>query len=525
LRKANRWIADQLLQNPNPTKDDLRELKHKASRIFSLDNFPGNAEILKTLENNEREKLLSILRRKKTRSLSGVNVIAVMTEPYPCPHGRCAYCPGGPEENSPQSYTGHEPAAMRGNQNHFHPYLQVKNRIEQLEAIGHEVDKVELIIMGGTFPATPRRYQEWFIKNCLDALTSKTSSDLKQAKVMAEHSQIRNVGLTVETRPDYCGPLNIDELLELGVTRVEMGVQTIFDDIYIKVDRGHKVEDVIKATQIMKDSALKIVYHMMPGLPGSTFDRDIDAFKTIFTDPRYKPDMIKIYPTLVVKGTRLYEWWRAGEFTPLTTKDAIELVAKIKSMVPRWVRIMRVQRDIPSQFIEAGVDKGNLRQLAQTRMEENGERCRCIRCREVGHVMMRGLEPDPSRIEIMRASYEASEGIEEFISAEDPVTDALIGFVRLRIPSPEFHRPEIIQSAGLIRELHVYGNMVPVGKNIIDNWQHRGWGESLMGEAERVAKEQYDLDKMIVMSALGTKEYYQTLGYNKEKIYVSKELK
>jgi elongator complex protein 3 (tRNA carboxymethyluridine synthase) len=520
LDSALREIAEKLLQMDVPTKADLDQIKIDVARHHGLPRIPRNSEILATLTEEEKELLLPVLRRKEARALSGVSVVAVMTAPYPCPHGRCAYCPGGPEEDSPQSYTGYEPAAMRGAQNEYDPYRQVKARIKQLETIGHVVDKVDLIIMGGTFPASPRPYQESFVKGCLDALTDISSTSLVEAKLNAEKSGISNVGITVETRPDCVKENDIDGMLELGVTRVEIGVQNVYDDVYQRVGRGHSVQDVVDATRRLKDSALKICYHMMPGLPGSSPDRDLEGFRTVFEDPRFKPDMLKIYPTLVVKGTRLYDLWRMGEYTPLTTGDAAELVSKVMEITPPWVRIMRVQRDIPLPRIDAGVDMSNLRQLAEDCLATRGGRCRCIRCREAGHSSKKA---DPGRLILTHTVYQASEGTEDFMQVEDEEADALVGFVRLRIPH-EQTRHEIDSHTGLIRELHVYGRMVPVGERRGDAWQHRGWGEALMAEAEKTAKERYDMRRMIVMSALGTKQYYARLGYEKEGVYVSKLL-
>ncbi|MEM2914459.1 MAG: tRNA uridine(34) 5-carboxymethylaminomethyl modification radical SAM/GNAT enzyme Elp3, partial [Candidatus Bathyarchaeia archaeon] len=241
--------------------------------------------------------------------------VAVMTKPFPCPQKEaCAYCPGGPLKGVPQSYTGHEPASMRGIQSNFDPYMQVKQRIIQLEAIGHAVDKVELIVMGGTFLGTAVTYQEYFIQRCLDAINDSISQSLEEAKKKAETSRIRNVGITVETRPDWSKETHVDHMLAMGVTRVEIGVQNIYDDIYEIVNRGHTIEDVIEATRILKDSGLKIVYHMMPGLPGSNFERDLEGFRRIFSDPCFKPDMLKIYPCLVIKDTKIYDWWRRGVY-------------------------------------------------------------------------------------------------------------------------------------------------------------------------------------------------------------------
>lgn len=523
METALRAIVERLLHLLSPSRDDVNRIKFEVCREYGLDRMPGNAEVIAVLRPGEAERLLPVLRRKGTRAASGVTVVAVMTEPRPCPHGRCAYCPGGPEEGVPQSYTGREPASMRGAQNRYDPFRQVSSRIGQLRAIGHRVDKVDLIIMGGTFPAAPADYQEWFVKGCLDALVGRRTPSLAEAKRLAESSEIRNVGVTVETRPDCVGIEDVDRMLELGVTRVELGVQNVYDDIYRLVERGHTVGDVVEATRVLKDSGLKVCYHMMPGLPGSTPDRDLEGFQTIFTDLRFMPDMIKIYPTLVIRGTKLYDWWMRGRYRPLSTEAAVELVARVKETVPPWVRVMRVQRDIPSPLIEAGVDRSNLRQLVWERLRERGGRCRCIRCREVGHRAREGVEPDPDRLEVVRRVYEASRGVENFLSVEDREADVLVGFLRLRIPSEDVHRPEIEAGSALVRELHVYGRMVPVGARFSEAWQHRGWGEVLMSEAERIASE-YAAGKVVVMSALGAKRYYERLGYVRDGVYMSKRL-
>jgi elongator complex protein 3 len=505
-----------------PTRRSLEKAKFQVTRKYNLGYIPSNSEIIKHLTPDERIKLIPVLRRKATRALSGVNVVAVMTEPLECPHGRCAFCPGGPDDDSPQSYTGHEPAAMRGAQNEFNPYGQVRSRIEQLEAIGHTVDKIDLIVMGGTFPASEPDYQRSFIKGCLDAITLQPSTTLEEAKLNAEQSETRNVGITFETRPDHLEPHHIDSMLYLGCTRVEIGVQNVYDDIYELVDRGHTIKHVVDGTRVMKDAGLKVCYHMMPGLPGSNMERDFEGFKTVFKDPQFKPDMLKIYPTLVCEGTKLYDWWKAGEYTPFTNEDGVELISKVKEMIPPWVRVMRIQRDIPIHQISAGITKSHMRDLVKENLKAHGKHCNCIRCREVGHRARDGVAIDSNSLRITRRSYEASGGLEEFLCAEDQ-NETLVGFIRLRIPGENPHRPEITDKTGLIRELHVYGEMTPVGEESSD-WQHRGWGEQLMDEAERIASEIYDMDNMVVMSALGTKQYYGRLGYQKEGVYVSKSL-
>ena len=523
-RNAYREIIQRLMQIEKPTLRDVNIAKMQVAQLLNLRTLPPNSMLIRNLKPDEK-KLLPILRRKHIRTISGVTVVAVMTKPTPCPKTEpCAYCPGGPTVGVPQSYTGYEPAAMRGIQNRYNPYRQARSRINQLQSIGHLVDKVELVIMGGTFPATPQRYQTRFVQRCLDAVTQQKSKSLTEAKRQAETSRIHNVGITVETRPDWAKQPQVNHMLAMGVTRVELGVQNIHDDIYKLVNREHTVKDVTEATRTLKDSGLKVAYHMMPGLPGSNPERDLNAFKTIFTNPDYKPDMMKIYPCLVLKGTKTYEWWKKGTYTPYTTEQAAELIAEVKKTLPPWVRIMRVQRDIPAQLIEAGVKHSNLRQLAQQKLQEQNMRCRCIRCREVGHRWLKDqVKPDLNKIEIQTAKYPASEGEEIFISAEDQKNDILIGYLRLRIPSKSAHRPEITaEPCSIVRELHVYGPVVPVGKRQAKAWQHKGYGQQLLAEAESITRKEYNSNKIIVISALGTKQYYKRLGYRHDGPYMSK---
>jgi len=522
-----REIIESLNEISNPTKEDVNLAKIRIAGKHALDHVPPNSQLIHHLKSDERKRLLPVLQRKKVRTLSGLTVVAVMTKPWPCPkENPCAYCPGGPPYGSPQSYTGREPAAMRGLQNDFDPYRQVKHRIEQLEAIGHTVDKVEIIVMGGTFPAMPLNYQENFVKQCLDAIIAEKTGSLFEAKRQAEESQIHNIGITVETRPDWAKESHVDHMLSMGVTRVELGVQNVYDDVYELVDRGHTVEDVVEATRILKDAGLKVCYHLMPGLPGSSYQRDLKGFEKIFSNPEFKPDMLKIYPCLVLKGTKVYDWWRNREYAPYMTEEAAELILQVKKMVPPWIRIMRVQRDIPAFLIEAGVDRSNLRQLVLRKLRERGLRCRCIRCREVGQRWLRDkVKPNLDDIEILIAKEEASEGEDVFISAEDTIKDILIGYLRLRIPSERVHRPEISpETTSIIRELHVYGPLVPVGEHSAEAWQHKGYGEVLLSKAEQLSSEEYDRRKMVVMSGLGAKQYYKRLGYDYDGPYVSKTL-
>jgi len=515
------------MEIPHPTREEANRLKIKTAAKYQLQEVPSNADLISLLTPKEERCLLPILRRKTTRTISGVTVIATMTKPYPCPQPEpCAYCPGGPTQGSPQSYTGHEPAAMRGAQNNFDPYLQVRSRIDQLSAIGHKVDKIELIIMGGTFSATPTEYQSWFIQRCLDAITGKKSQSLEEAKANAETSKTRNVGITVETRPDWAKQQHVDAMLDMGVTRVELGVQNPDDEIYRLVGRTHTVADVQEATRIAKDAGLKIVYHLMPGMPGSNPQKDIAAFKRVFTDPAFKPDMIKIYPCLCIAGTKAYEWFQNGTYQPYTTEQAAAFIAEVKKFIPPWVRIMRVQRDIPAGFILAGVKKSNLRQLAQEQLKAQGFKCQCIRCREVGHrLAVDHVKPNVEKVTVQSFTYDASEGKEVFISAEDKENDILLGYLRLRIPSAKAHRPEITaMPSAIVRELHVYGPLVPVGKHSAGAWQHKGFGADLLKEAERIVCEDYGVKKLLVISALGTRRYYMRFGYERDGVYVSKKL-
>lgn len=525
-KTALREIIDKLLVMTCPTREDANRLKLKAAAKYHLSEIPSNADLIAALTPEETKLLLPILRRKTTRTISGVTVVAVMTEPYPCPQPEpCAYCPGGPAQGSPQSYTGHEPAAMRGSQNNFDPYLQVQSRIEQLTAIGHKVDKIELIIMGGTFPATPLDYQTRFIQRALDAITGKTSQNLEEAKANAEASKTRNVGITVETRPDWCRQPHVDAMLGMGVTRIELGVQNPSDEIYRKVGRTHTVADVSQATQIAKDAGLKIVYHMMPGMPGSSPEKDVEAFREIFNDSRFKPDMIKIYPCLAIAGTKAYQWLQEGTYKPYSTEEAASVIAEVKKFIPKWVRVMRVQRDIPARLILDGVKKSNLRQIVNEKLKAQGEKCQCIRCREVGHRLeVDHVKPDLANIQILTRSYEASGGKEYFISAEDPINNVLLGYLRLRVPSSQAHRPEIVRvPSAIVRELHVYGPLVPVGGHAEEAWQHKGYGLRLLEEAQSTAKAD-GLEKLLVISALGTKRYYMRHGFVHDGPYVSKRL-
>jgi elongator complex protein 3 len=461
--------------------------------------------------------------RRPSRVLSGVTVVAVMTAPYPCPHGKCAYCPGGPEYGTPQSYYGDEPALMRALRVGYDPYEQVRVRLRQYEYLGYRPSKVDVIVMGGTFTALPEHYQEWFVTSLFEAFNRYPEDrpeklpSLEEAQLRNETARIRVVGLTFETRPDHISEYVVNRLLYLGGTRVEIGVQSIYDDVLRIVERGHTVKETIKATQLLKDSGFKVVYHIMPGLPGSNFERDLEMVRELFENPDFRPDMLKIYPTLVVKGTKLYQWWVEGRYKALSDEEAVELISEMYRYIPKWVRIMRIQRDLPAQYIEAGPKKGNLRELVELRALSKGIKINEIRFREVGRsLLLRGKKL--TNVEVLVTEYEASGGVEVFISAEDIQNDVLVGLLRLRIPSEKAFRPEIDSKTAIIRELHVYGPQLPVGEKPRDiDTQHLGVGAKLLKKAEEVAYSKYDKRKILILSGIGVREYYRKLGYWREK--------
>jgi elongator complex protein 3 len=515
-------LASQVCELGGADPDSLNKLKLEFCRKHHLNWMPRNSDILSALPDRVKESIAPSLRLKKVRSISGVNVIGVMSSPRGCPHGRCVFCPV--EKGFPMSYTSGEPAAMRGRQFDYDPFKQITSRLDQLEAIGHEPSKIELVIQGGTFLAAPVEYQENFVKRCLDAVNRVDSATLDEAKNRAETSESRNVGLTIETKPDWCKQPHVDQMLKFGATRVEIGVQVIDDNVYELTNRGHTVSDVVEGFQVSRDAGFKIVAHMMPGLPGSDFQKDLESFRLLFQDPRFRPDMLKIYPCLVMEGTELYEWWKSGLYKPYETEQAAELVAQVKEIVPPWIRIMRVHREFPVRLIIAGVKSGNLRELALKKLHNRGKRCRCIRCREVGHrTLKEQIMVNPDRVHTMVQEYEASEGNEIFISAEEPDADVLIGYLRLRFPSAKAHRTEIDSSTAIVRELHVYGSEVPIGRRYRNAWQHTGFGRKLLEEAESQAR-MHGARKVLVLSALGTKAYYKRSGYECVGPYMGKKL-
>lgn len=514
-----REIIKNLMKSGDLNHKKVDKIIKTVCKKQDLTEMPTKVELLDVCKPEEKKKLNQFLKTKPSRTISGVSVITIVAKPAPCP-GTCIYCPKG--VNAPQSYTGLEPAIQRGIRNEYDPFLQTKDRLNQYKITGHPSDKIEVIILGGTFLALDEEYQEWFVKRMFDALNEKESESLEAAQKLNETAKHRCVGLTIETRADYCFENHINQMLKLGTTRVEIGVQSIYPEVLKKVRRGHTVEDAIKATQLAKDSCLKCTYHVMPGL-FTDFEKDLEQFKILFQDPRFKPDSLKIYPTLVIKGTELYDLWKKGEYKPLTAEEGVKLISKAMKYIPKYCRIIRVQRDIPSDKVVVGIKKSNLRELVEKECESKGIKIREIRYREVGHKLEKGILPDFDSVKLCRLNYNASNSKEIFLSFEDVKNDILIGFLRLRIASKAF-RPEIDNRTGLIRELHVYGPTVPIGIIKEMAWQHKGFGKKLLEEAERIAKKEFDMKKIVVISGVGTRQYYKKFDYKKDGLFVSKLL-
>ena len=441
--------------------------------------------------------------------------VAVMTKPSGCP-GHCVYCPNDP--TAPRSYTTESPAVLRGLRFGFDARRQVEARLRMFRTMGHPTDKVELIIMGGTFLATPIDYQYKFVQGCYAALNGVESASLEESKRLNQTAFHRCVGLCIETRPDWCGPEELARMLDFGTTRVELGVQTLDDSIYDLVKRGHGVKEVVRATRLLKEAGLKVHYHWMPGLPGSSLTHDLELSEKLFADPDFRPDGLKIYPTLVVRGTELERWYQEGMYRPYEMEDLARLLIDIKTRIPPYVRVSRLMRDVPVQFIVAGCRDLALRDALKKRMAATGEQCRCIRCREYGHRTKDGWQA--SEPKLRRTDYLASAGTESFLSFEDD-RETLFGLLRLRI-SQDSNSGE---AKALIRELHVFGPEVPLEGRDDSAAQHKGLGKALLREAERIARDEFSCRKMLVLSGVGAREYYRSeLGYQAEGHYMVRDL-
>ena len=512
-----------------PTNPDLREVYEKMVARKEIKRSPA-------LE----KKLFS----KGIRTESGVAVVAVLTKSYPCP-GKCIYCPS--EKEMPKSYLSNEPAVMRAISAKFNPYRQVQNRLHALELNGHAVDKIELIVMGGTFSCLPKNYQNKFITECFRACNDFKNSYkvhkvrefiksqeelLKKEQKRNEKARCRIIGLTLETRPDYVDEKEILNFRELGCTRVELGVQSVYDDVLKLNRRGHKIEKTVRATQLLKDAGFKINYHIMPGLPGSDLKRDYQMFKVLFSDPDFKPDMLKIYPTVVIKNTKLYSMWKKGEYQALTDADFEKFILRVKkNLIPPYVRIARLVRDVPGTSIESGPNISNLRQLIAKKSE-----CQCIRCREV-----RSEYSSREEIVLDRIDYSASDGKEIFLQFVSKDKQKLFALLRLRMPGgvqnplcPDYrtYPPDyrgrgqlsVLKGAALVREVHTYGKLAKIDAKDKASPQHIGLGKKLLKEAERISREEFGLKKIAVISGVGVKGYYRKNGYRLSGTYMVKKI-
>jgi elongator complex protein 3 len=555
------WIKEN-----HPDKFSLSRHKREIVKRYGIKKIPTDIEIYLNANPEDAKIIRRFLQTKPMRTGSGVAVVATMTRPINCPHGTCTYCPGGIGSffgDTPKSYTGKEPSTLRGIRNEYDAYRIAFNRLEQYVVLGQNPDKVDQIVMGGTFTAFPKKYQEEFvyfsfkayndfsklfynngefdivkfkeffelpgdihdngrvlrIKQKLMELKNQNMKTLEEEEVENESSNIRCIGLTIETKPDWAFTEQGIEMLRLGATRIELGVQTVYDEILQKVHRGHTIEDTKKSIADLRDLGFKLNFHMMPGLPdvdGSriTREKDVESMKKIFSDLDFRPDMLKIYPCMVMPGTALYKDYENGTYTPLSTEEAADIIVEAKKYVPEYCRIMRIQRDIPTYATTAGVGRTNLRQYVDELALQRGVKCRCIRCREIK------FEEIKSEPQIIMREYDASNGKEFFISME--ADDKLLGFVRLRLPPRSLH-PAITLNSGIIRELHVYGQAVAIGSSDDEKSQHKGIGRALMAKAEEISKS-HGKDKMVVISGVGVRGYYRKLGYTREGPYMVKML-
>ncbi|MBI4215596.1 MAG: tRNA uridine(34) 5-carboxymethylaminomethyl modification radical SAM/GNAT enzyme Elp3 [Parcubacteria group bacterium] len=522
------------LKIPMPTKTDLWK---EYQRLIA----EKQVERDKSIEN--------LLKRRSVRTLSGVAPITVMTAPLSCPK-RCVYCPT--ERNMPKSYLSNQPAAMRAILSDFDPYKQTATRLHALQQNGHATDKIEIIINGGTWSAHPKYYQTWYIKRIFDAcnnydksspakedfdpklvkttirnkllspfikdlqLYSQNDSELipqlLEAQKINETADNRIIGITLETRPDYITPQELARMRMLGATKAEIGVQTLYDDVVTLNRREQSLEDIIRATKLLKDAGFKVAYHMMPNMYGSTPERDIAMFKELFENPSFRPDFLKIYPCVVVKESELYEIYKRGDFKPYSTEALIETLIAIKQYIPQYCRISRLSRDIPSDSIEGGCPITNLREIIQGKMTERGLRCQCIRCREAKQAVV-----DTSQAVLNIQELEASGSKEFFLSFDSPDRRYLYAFLRLRLPNETSREitdilPELTGAAH-VRELHTYGKLVPLSKTEGSAVQHIGFGKRLMQKAEEIAASR-GVTKMAVIAGIGVREYYKKLGYH-----------
>lgn len=492
--------------------------------IFSLSHkvsSPSNVSLIKSYRSlvskgkiREDRDFFDLIIKRKVRSQSGIVNITVLTKSYACP-GKCIFCPTEPK--MPKSYLSNEPAMMRAILNDFDAFRQVTNRLKGLERTGHPTDKIEIIVAGGTFSYYPKGYQTSFVKQVYSALNKdEKPTSLKEAIRKNESAKHRCVGLSLETRPDWINIEEIKRMRKLGATKVEIGIQTLDDEILELNKRGHTVKQIRDAMKLLKDAGFKINAHMMPNLYGSTKKKDLEVFKMLFSDSDFRPDWLKIYPCVVTPYSKLEKLFKDGKHKPYTDNKMIELLIEMKKEIPEYVRVARLYRDIPAESILGGSKISNMRQMIHEKMTSKGEKCKCIRCREIkSHI--------PGNIELIERVYDSSDGKEHFLSFEDIKNDKLIAFLRLRIPSQIFankkHFIKDLQSASIIRELHTYGIQIPIDKKGIKGVQHKGYGKKLIERAGEITKS-YNLEKMAVISGIGVREYYRKLGFEQGNSYM-----
>ncbi len=497
-----------------PSLDDLANIKRKVSKEYKS-SCPSNMALLKVyhdLVKNKRKDIENILKIRPVRSLSGVVNVSVLTKPFTCP-GICTFCPE--EKNIPKSYLSGEPAVERAKRLKFNPYDQVFKRIEVLENTGHNVEKIDLRVVGGTFSYYSTKYKIWFIKNCFDACNkskykkesfSKKKikdlfSELKKAQELNETAKHRIIGLSFETRPDFINEKEILEMRKLGATKIELGVQSIYNNILKKTKRGHDVNTTIKATELLKNAGFKVSYQIMLNLPLSNPKKDLEMVKELFKNQNFKPDYLKIYPCALIKNTELYHDYKKGNYKPYTEKELINLIKQIKKQVPYYTRIERIIRDIPAPLIvEGGARTSNLRQIIDTEIKKENWKCKCIRCREIKD------QKQSAKLKLFKQEYTAQNGKEIFLSFEDEKRKNIYSMLRLRI----------IKDIAIIRELHTYGESKRIEEK--GDVQHRGLGKALIKEAEKIAKPK----KIYVISGVGVRDYYRKLGYKLENYYMVK---
>lgn len=512
--------------------DDLHSAKRKISKKFNCPIY-SNIQLLKVyhkLLNKKRIKqnknIENLLVKRRVRSLSGIVNVTVLTKPYKCP-GKCIFCPD--QKDMPKSYLAKEPAVQRAVLTNFDPYLQIKTRLDSLKITGHPTDKIELRIVGGTWSYYPKSYQTRFIKQCFVACNnSKKRSSLKNEQKKNEKAKHRMIGLTIETRPDYINLKEIKRLRELGVTRVELGVQSIFDDVLKLNKRGHSIKETIKATKLLKDAGFKVSYQIMPNLFGSSFKRDIKMFEQIFSNPDFQPDLLKIYPLGLVEQSSLYKIYKQKKYKPYSKKRLVELLKEIKKQIPYYVRIERIIRDIPAEYIvQGGVKFSNLRELVQREMQSQGIKCKCIRCREI-----KENYDSKEKLYFFKQEYEASRGKEIFLSFENKNRTKLYALLRFRIPKhtgvDSLDILGVLNGAAIVREIHTYGQMAPIqktrrGSSSAGLAQHKGLGKRLMAEAEEIAKKE-GFKNIAVIAGIGVRGYYRKLGYKLKDTYMIKKL-